>query len=75
MTTEEKEDSSTLRIETSENDSTKSTNEKKVMVGTPISKTEYRQSQAHHSSSGGVKEKQQKSIATKAKGVGQSIKT
>ena len=45
MITDEKEESSTLPGKTSENDSTKPTNEKKVVVVTPLSKTEYKQSQ------------------------------
>jgi nucleotide-binding universal stress UspA family protein len=75
MITDEKEESSTLPVETSENDSTKPTNGKKVVVVTPLSKAEDKQSQDQYSSSEeGVKEKEQKSISTKAKGVGKSFK-
>jgi nucleotide-binding universal stress UspA family protein len=75
MTAEKKEESSTLPVENSENDSTKPTNEKKVVVVTPLSKTEHKQSQAKYSSSEeGVKEKEQRSISAKAKGTGQSFK-
>jgi nucleotide-binding universal stress UspA family protein len=75
MNTDEKEESSTLPGKTSENDSTKPTNEKKVVVVTPLSKSEYKQSQDQYSSSEeGVKEKEQQSISSKAKGAGKSFK-
>jgi nucleotide-binding universal stress UspA family protein len=74
MTTDEKEKSSTLPVENSENDSTKPTNEKKVVVVTPL-KTEYKRSQDQSSSSEeGVKEKEQQSVSTKAKRAGKSFK-
>jgi nucleotide-binding universal stress UspA family protein len=75
MITDEKEESSTLPGKTSENDSTKPTKENKVVVVTPLSKTEYKQSQDQYSSSEeGVKEKEQQSISSKAKGAGKSFK-
>lgn len=75
MITDEKEESSTLPGKASENDSTKPTNEKKVVVVTPLSKTEYKQSQGQYSSSEeGVKEKEQQSISSKAKGAGKSLR-
>jgi nucleotide-binding universal stress UspA family protein len=75
MNTDEKEESSTLPGKTSENDSTKPTNEKKVVVVTPLSKSEYKQSQDQYSSSEeGVKEKEQQSIFSKAEGAGKSFK-
>ena len=77
MIIDEKQESSTLPGKTSENDSTKPTNEKKVVVVTPVSKTEYKQSQdlvEYSSSEEDTKEKEQPSISSKAKGAGKSFK-
>jgi nucleotide-binding universal stress UspA family protein len=75
MTTDEKDKSSTLREEPPENDSTEPTNEKKAVVVTPLSKTEYTHSQDQYSSSEqGVKEKEQQSISSKVKGAARSFK-
>jgi hypothetical protein len=77
MIIDEKQESSTLPGKTSENDSTQPTNEKKVLVVTPVSKTEYKQSQdlvEYSSSEEDTKEKEQPSISSKAKGAGKSFK-
>src|SRR5690348_173991 len=55
-------------------DTTKPTNEKKVVVVTPSSKTEYKQSLSQYSSSDGQMEKAQHSISAKAKMAWRSLK-
>jgi len=68
MTTDEKDESSTLPVKPPENDSTEPTNEKKAVVVTPLSKTGYKHSHDQYSSSEqGLKEKEQQSISSKVK--------
>ena len=51
MSTDEKDEPSTLPVEPPENDSTEPTNEKKAVVVTPLSKTGYKHSHDQYSSS------------------------